>query len=836
MRKVLVIACLLLTSFSLSLQSQEEQKLLFTQLNAAKHDTTRAILHIKIASYYAQDKPDSSFYWLNKTRILKPCNCSADSTLTYYKGLAHSERAKVYIIQDRHLQWALQEIDTAVNILTSLLEDLPKPWLRQKALKTLATSYSLDGKVNLLKGNLKNSIDSYRLALNALDSLGHKEGMAKMNNNLGVLNRRLSNHAQAIEHFHAALNFFQNNNDTVAAAGVLTNMGAVSNDIGAYEKSLENYFAALKILEEFKEENSLAVTLVNIGGVLVDSKNIEQSIPYYNRALKLFEKLNDERNKATTLLSLGVAYKEGGLLDSAFHYFTKSELLFKQLNNQMGRADALNEIGQVLLATKNYAAARRHFNKALSIASDIELHSVVANVYYQLAKLEFELSKLEKARLYASMSIDSSKKYDMLLLQKDGHGLLSSIYEKMGEMSLSLYHHKQFFALNDSLYGWHRAHKFAEMEAVYRLEENELTIERLKQENKLKDVSLHNAELKILWQKAQTYIILGVLLFLTVIMYLLYRQFKLNRKTTSQLRLHNSEILQKNEEITVQKEEIEAQRNVLELQQETLRDKSEQLERFNWLITESIDYASSIQLALLPSKEVFESYFSEHFIMYFPKDVVSGDFYWAYPKGNTITIALGDCTGHGVPGGFMSMLGISALTEFMGRQIEQPSELLDNLRLLVIESLKQEGIIGEHQEGMDISIIQYTKGDGFVEFAGANQPLWILKKNSKGVYEFNEQKGDRMPVSYHQRMRPFSSFRIDVDKGDQLFIFSDGYRHQLGGLNFSEKFGKARFISLITENANKSMDEQKNIIEDTFFRWVEGNDQLDDITIIGLKI
>jgi tetratricopeptide (TPR) repeat protein len=399
-----------------------------------------------------------------------------------------------------------------------------------------------------------------------------------MNNNLGVLNRRLSNHAQAIEHFHAALTFFQNNNDTVAAAGVLTNMGAVSNDIGAYEKSLENYFAALKILEEFKEENSLAVTLVNIGGVLVDSKNIEQSIPYYNRALKLFEKLNDERNKATTLLSLGVAYKEGGLLDSAFHYFTKSELLFKQLNNQMGRADALNEIGQVFLVSKNYAAARIHFKKALSIASDIELHSVVANVYYQLAKLEFELSKLEKARLYASMSIDSSKKYDMLLLQKDAHGLLSSIYERMGEMSLSLYHHKQFFALNDSLYGSHRAHKFAEMEAVYRLEQNELTIERLQQENELKDVSLHNAELKILWQKAQTYIILGVLLFLTVIMYLLYRQFKLNRKTTSQLRLHNSEILQKNEEITTQKEEIETQRNVQELQQELLRDKSDQLE------------------------------------------------------------------------------------------------------------------------------------------------------------------------------------------------------------------------------------------------------------------
>lgn len=739
-------------------------------------------------------------------------------------------------MHDRHLVWALHQTDTAASIFTNLAKGLLKPWLRQKTLMALATSYSLNGKVNLLRGNLKNSINSYRLALDVLDSLGHREGMAKMNNNLGVLNRRLSNHAQAIEHFHAALHFFQNNGDTVAVASVLTNMGAVSHDIGAYEKSLENYFAALKILEEFNEEESVALTLVNIGGVLVESKNISESIPYYNRALKIFTKLDNKRGGATTLLSLGIAYKEDGLMDSAYHYLAKSELIFKRHNNKMEQADALHEIGQVLLAQKEYAAAKKSFNQALSIANDIELHSLTASVFYQLAKLEFKLHNLNKARAYASMAIDSSKRYCLLSLQKDAHGLLSSIYEKMGEVPLALYHHKQFFALYDSLYTLQRAHKFAEMEAVYRLEQNELTIGKLQQENKLKDALLHNAGLNILWQKTQTYITLGILLFLTVIMYLLYRQYRLNRKTNRQLRLHNSEILQKNEKIIAQKEEIETQRNELERQQELLHDKSEQLERFNWLITDSIDYASSIQLALLPPEEVFEPYFTEHFIIYFPKDVVSGDFYWAYPKNDSIIIALVDCTGHGVPGGFMSMLGISALTELMGRQIEKPSEILDNLRSLVIESLKQDGTIGEHQEGMDMSIIRYTKGDNFVEFAGANQPLWVLREKDKGTYKFTEQKGDRMPISYHQRMRPFSSFRIEVAKGDQLFIFSDGYRHQLGGQNFSEKFGKERFVNLLTQNGNKPMDEQKNIIEDAFFRWVDGNDQLDDITIIGLKI
>ena len=485
---------------------------------------------------------------------------------------------------------------------------------------------------------------------------------------------------------------------------------------------------------------------------------------------------------------------------------------------------------------KKYSDARYNLSLALELAQQSNFQSVISGVQYHLAIIEHELGNFEKAKLYALKAVDSSNKKNMLSLQKDAHGLLSSIYEDMSEVGLSLKHHKLYFALNDSLYKLHRANKFAEMEAVYRLEQKELEIQTLQRENELKDVLLHNAELKILWQRAHTYIILGIMLFLTIIMYLLFRQYRLNRKSNSQLRQHNTEILQKNEEITAQKEEIEAQRNEVERQQEILREKSEQLERFNWLITDSIDYASSIQQALLPAKEIFEHYFTDHFIMYFPKDVVSGDFYWAYPKNNTITIALGDCTGHGVPGGFMSMLGISALTELMGRQVEHPSDILDNLRLFIIESLKQEGTIGEHQEGMDISLIRYTKGDDFVEFAGANQPLWVVKFDDDGIGTLTEQKGDRMPISYHQRMRPFSSFRISVKKGDILYLFSDGYRHQLGGESFNQKFGKSRFNDILTQNAKKPLDDQQSIIEDAFFRWVDGNDQLDDITVIGLKI
>ena len=836
MRKVIIITLLLLTTFSSSLKSQERIENLFDELKAAHHDTTRANTLLKIAQFYANDNPDSSFYWLSRIDLLEQNNSLTTAAIDYYKGLAHIEKAKVYILHNRHLNLALQQNDSAIKIFDPLLENKPKKYLANKILQGLATAYSLNGKVYLLTGSLNSSINSYESALNVLDSLDHKVGVAKMNNNLGVLNRRISNHPKAIEHFQAALNYFQSNNDTVAIASILTNMGAVSHDIGAYEKSLESYFSALSILEEFNEKESVALTLVNIGGVLVDSKNVLESISYYNRALTIFEELKDERGKATTLLSKGIAYKEAEILDSSSVFLVQAEKLFKQNNDKMGQADALYEIGQVLLKQKKYSDARYNLSLALELAQQSNFQSVISGVQYHLAIIAYELGNFEQAKLYALKAVDSSTKNNMLSLQKDAHGLLSSIYEDMSEVGLSLMHHKLYFALNDSLYTLHRANKFAEMEAVYRLEQKELEIEKLQRENELKDVLLHNAELKILWQRAHTYIILGIMLFLTIIMYLLFRQYRLNRKSNSQLRQHNTEILQKNEEITAQKEEIEAQRNEVERQREVLREKSEQLERFNWLITDSIDYASSIQQALLPAKEIFEHYFTEHFIMYFPKDVVSGDFYWAYPKNNTITIALGDCTGHGVPGGFMSMLGISALTELMGRQIEHPSDILDNLRLFIIESLKQEGTIGEHQEGMDISLIRYTKGDDFVEFAGANQPLWIVKFGDDGICSLTEQKGDRMPISYHQRMRPFSSFRISVKKGDILYLFTDGYRHQLGGENFNQKFGKSRFIDILTQNAQKPLDDQQSIIEDAFFRWVDGNDQLDDITVIGLKI
>lgn len=837
--KSLFIILFFLNLFSSTIAFSQQHKVdeLLIQLESSDSDTSKAAICIEISKLYTKSAPDSSFFWLNKSiEYTQKCNDSSiDSLLCIYRATAHVEKAKVYIAHNRHLKLGEQHLDTAITLLSETIYNQTHNSLVDRAKNELSVGYSLKARMQLNRGEMNEAIENYTQSLNLLEEIGNQIGMAKMRNNLGVLHRRQSNYAQSLHFFQLALEYFESQNDTTAIAQVLTNIGSVSFDIGSYNKSLENYHKALTIFEQSGDKESLVSTLINIGGVMVASKNEKKSIPIYHRALRICREINDSRGIATCYLSLGISYKQQNQIDSAFVYLSKSLDEYQRLEDKMGEADSHQHIGEVYLQQNNYSLANISFNNALELSQKIGLNSVTANVKHNLARVYFKQGDSNRALNKAKIALDQSKKFGLVELQHEIHSTLSEIYESLGDFNKSLYHHKLFFNLYDSIYSIDRAHKFAEMEALYQLEKKQVEIDRLESEKEHKEMELENAELQILWQRTHSAITLGILLFLTIIMFLLYRQFRSKRFSNNLLKKQNAEILQKNEEITTQKEEIESQRNRLENQQQILKEKTEQLERFNWMITDSIDYASSIQGALLPTNELFNDYFDDSFVVFFPKDVVSGDFYWAYPKNDTIILALADCTGHGVPGGFMSMLGISALTELMGRQIIEPSDILNNLRLLVIESLKQTGKIGEHQEGMDISLISYTKGSSFIEFAGANHPIWIVKSNGSDI-EFIEQKGDRMPISYHSRMSPFKSIKIDIEKGDQIYLFSDGFRHQLGGEHFNEKYGKERFKDLIVKNHNLSFEAQKSIIEDAFFRWVSGNDQLDDISIIGLKI
>ena len=254
--------------------------------------------------------------------------------------------------------------------------------------------------------------------------------------------------------------------------------------------------------------------------------------------------------------------------------------------------------------------------------------------------------------------------------------------------------------------------------------------------------------------------------------------------------------------------------------------------RKNKEIMADIRYASRIQHAILPKLELIEKYFYEYFILHQPKRHVSGDFYWVSGQGNKKIIAVGDCTGHGISGALMHMLGSAYIKEIItSNNYSTASDILEQLREHIMQSLNQTGETGEAQDGLDIALCIIDCEKKNLQFAGANNPIYIIKNK-----ELTEIKGDRMPVGIHINYnKPFTNHKIDLESNDQIYLFSDGYADQFGGPH-GKKFRYKQFKELLLKISNESMNIQKEILNNVHDNWRGMAEQIDDILVFGLKI
>ncbi len=272
-----------------------------------------------------------------------------------------------------------------------------------------------------------------------------------------------------------------------------------------------------------------------------------------------------------------------------------------------------------------------------------------------------------------------------------------------------------------------------------------------------------------------------------------------------------------------------------------LEQQKNELDSKNKNITDSIKAAERIQLALLPSNEVFKDSFSDHFILNKPKDIVSGDFYLAQKYDDIIIFTVADCTGHGVPGALMSILGISSLNEIINKYSQEEinnlkaGEMLDQLRLKILNSFQQTVKNNEQKEGMDIALCVLNLKTNLLQYAGALSPLNFVSFSS-GVSLFNEVQPDKVPVGYiHEEMCCFKNHSIQLNKGDILYLYSDGYADQFGGTR-NKKFMKHKFKELLGSISGKQLSEQIEILELTLTEWKGSLEQVDDILVIGVKL
>ncbi len=326
------------------------------------------------------------------------------------------------------------------------------------------------------------------------------------------------------------------------------------------------------------------------------------------------------------------------------------------------------------------------------------------------------------------------------------------------------------------------------------------------------------------WQRWWFYLSCIIFIVVSVILYIRYRE----RKLRQQKIILEQKVQERTLEIRKQHKKIEEQKQELEIK--------------NKNITDSIQYAKRIQRAVLPQKNILEDHFAENFILFRPKDIVSGDFYWMSKMNGKLIVSVADCTGHGVPGAFMSMLGLSFLNKIVNEQgITQPNLILNQLRQNVINALQQKGILSESKDGMDISLCTIDFENKKLHYAGANNPLYLIRKIN-GEYKLIEKKADRMPVAIHDTMDDFKSQEIDLFESDSIYMFSDGFVDQFGGPE-GRKFMKKRFKEMLLNHQDKSMSDQQKQFEYILDEWTnysiensKPRGQIDDILVLGIKV
>ncbi|HQG62221.1 MAG TPA: YfiR/HmsC family protein [Bacteroidales bacterium] len=316
-------------------------------------------------------------------------------------------------------------------------------------------------------------------------------------------------------------------------------------------------------------------------------------------------------------------------------------------------------------------------------------------------------------------------------------------------------------------------------------------------------------------QKLVIYFVILALLLTSFLFYYIYRSYRIKKEA-------NIRLEEKNRTISIQKEEITLQRDLAAAQRDQIAYQKKR-------ITDSIMYARRIQAALLPSLELFSDKL-EHFVLYKPLDIVSGDFYWVSTQGSKQIIIAADCTGHGVPGAFMSMLGVTLLNEIVnGKHIIMPDQIIENVRNGVIKSLNQVADEESLKDGMDMAVTMIDFKRDVLWYSGANSPLYLVRDK-----ELIHYRADKMPASIHYKMHPFTLHQIELKKGDAFYIFSDGYADQFGGPKH-KKFMSVKLKETLVSMTDMPMLKQGEKLNEIFEQWKGNNPQVDDITLVGVR-
>ncbi|MBC7695780.1 MAG: tetratricopeptide repeat protein [Burkholderiales bacterium] len=625
-----------------------------------------------------------------------------------------------------------------------------------------------------------NAINYFSKALAVRESMGDKKGMAGCYNGIGMIYSDQGNYVEALKNYLLSLKIKEAIGDKKGIANCYNNIGLVYYDQHNYKEAIKNHLAALKIRKEINDAQGIAYSYNNIGNVYFELKDYPAALISHKASLKIMEESGDQNGVANSYNNVAAVYFEQGLYE----------------NN-------------VSIKNEKFDQALTNFKAALSIREMTLDNQGIAMCYGNIAAVLAKQKKLNEAKIYFEKAKNFAKNIgEKEILRETYHGL-AELDSVLGNFKGAYINHLLYISYRDSLDNEESRKQTIQNQMTYDFEKKE-AIAATEHKKELE----HQQQLAKERNRKQYAIIIATVIGLFVVLIFsgfILRSLRLTRKQKSIIEL--------------QKNEVEAQKHLVEEKQKEIID--------------SITYAKRLQKAILPSDEELKKYLPDNFVLYQPKDIVAGDFYWLHVSGDFVFIAAADSTGHGVPGAMVSVVCSNALNRAVDEfKLTDTGKILDKTRKLVLETFAKSG--EEIKDGMDISLLCINRTIKQITWSAANNQLWFISPFEGGVRRtgdvvLREIKANKQAIGKTDNPLPFTTHHIELNKGDIFYLMTDGFADQFGGPR-GKKFKYKALAEKLSSIGHLNITEQKQELQSSFQEWKGELEQVDDVTIIGIRI
>lgn len=638
------------------------------------------------------------------------------------------------------------------------------------------------------KQSLAVAFEANRLAAHA----DNKRLLAFSLNTIGSAYNYIGNNDSAIAYHQQALSIQEPIGDELGMGRSLTNMGIAYTSQGLNDKAIRCFMQAEQKFTKIKFDTGLSKLYNSLGSLFYNIQDYKNSISYYKKGIAISEKLDDVVLNYSLKINLANVYGSSNRPREALALYMESYKAAKADSNFSDLIMICNNICHEYLELKNFAGAERYSSEALHIVANNTLEDYLKTTTFSnhaeiLAKkgnykdaVVFVDSALRMLKSSPEINKEIGLKHQLgkfLYKNKD--------YDRSYEVLMSA------LSLKDTVYAKNLQEKLSEINTVHEVEKKEGQI-----------VALSEAQNK---QKTINYLLVGVVVVSFAFLIAAIVNYRRKQKD--------------NEIIRQQKNDVSAKNLIIETKQKEILD--------------SITYARRIQYALLTSEQQLSENLKDYFLVFKPRDVVSGDFYWSSSLSNgRFLLAIADSTGHGVPGSIMSMLNISCLNEAVNAdKLLQPADILNATRKKIIRYLSNDGSLEGGKDGMDCSLLSFDFANKELSYSAANNPIWIVRKQELLVLA-----ADKMPVGKYDRDTvPFSQHSMTLEKGDMIYTFTDGFADQFGGPK-GKKFKYRALQELLLSVSEMPVQVQKQSLSAAFEHWKGELEQVDDVCVIGIRI